>query len=88
MMRVAIIALILSIAALGLGSFATFTALDNDGSPETAPAATESTWSATECEAARAELIPRRNTIAGACRYQHDCAPYNDLLQAINDNCP
>ena len=53
MMKVAIIALMLAIAALGLGGFATFAALNDD---ETPPIAAEPTWSSEECANARAVL--------------------------------
>jgi len=77
-MRVAIIAVILSIAALGLGSFATFTALDNDDAPVAA-----STWSEAECEDARNGLEwPWK-----ACVSNDNCAAFTDMLQAIADNC-
>lgn len=79
MMKVAIIALILSIAALGLGSFATFTALDNEESNPTV----EQFWSTAECQRANASL----ETLDIGC-IQGDCAPYADMLQVINDNCP
>jgi len=82
-MRVAIIALILSIAALGLGSFATFSSLDNDGTALVA----ESGWSETECESAR-EVTATGGRMWRRCVYRGDsCAPYIELLQAANDNC-
>lgn len=85
-MRVTIIALILAIAALGLGSFATFTALDNDGATPVA----ESGWSETECEGARQTLdVTDGNPgiLLSACVRDDNCDPYLDMLLAINDNC-
>lgn len=86
-MRVAIIALILSIAALGLASFATFAALDSDD--PAAPIAAESGWSEAECEWAEAEVNPG-GLLWKDCRVGPDqnCAPYNEMLQAIANNCP
>lgn len=82
-MRVAIIALILAITALGVGSFATFTALDNDETEESVPVAAESGWSEAEC----ADAQERLGMLAWVCR-RGDCDGYTDILQAINDNCP
>ena len=79
MMRVAIIALILSIAALGLGSFATFASLNNDGTSLIA----ESGWSVAECERAETSL----GVLNRACRTEGNCNAYNDMIQAINDHC-
>ena len=78
-MRVAIIALVLSIAALGIGSFATFRSFDSD---EATLVAAEATWSEAECERANARL----KTLEIGC-IKGDCDAYNDMLQAINDNC-
>jgi len=83
MMRLTIIALILAIAALGLGSFATFTSLDSEDAIEATPVA-ESGWSEAECERVNARL----NTLEIGCVVKGDCDGYNDMLQAINDNCP
>ena len=79
-MRLTIIALILSIAALGLGSFATFRSLDSD---EAAPIAAQASWSEAECENFNIGLL----SLARACRSRGDCAPYADMLQAIAENC-
>lgn len=79
-MRVAIMALVFSIAALGFGSFATFTSLNND---ETTPIL-ESGWSEAECRKARDSI---GEVQLFSCRVNHDCTPYVDLLKAINDNC-
>lgn len=80
-MRIAIIALILAVAALGVGSFATFTSLNDDAEP--IPLAAESGWSVSECLRADASL----DTLDIGC-IQGDCGPYADMIQAINDNCP
>jgi hypothetical protein len=81
-MRIAIIALVVALAALGLAGFATFASLNDD---EAAPVA-ESGWSEAECKnASGADGI---GPIFIACAKEHDCAPYNSMLQAINDNCP
>lgn len=80
MMRVAIIALILATAALGLGSFATFTALDNS---ETTLVTAEATWSAAECERAETSL----GVFNRACRTEGNCNAYNDMIKAIAENC-
>ena len=88
MMKVAIIALMLAIAALGLGGFATFAALNDD---ETPPIAAEPTWSSEECANARAVLSgsdEAGSILVRACLRDSECNPYIDLLQAINDNCP
>lgn len=79
MMRLTIIALAIAIAALGLGTFATFNSLDND---EATPVA-ESTWSTAGCEKAEASL----GVLSRACRTKGNCNAYNDMIQTINDNC-
>lgn len=81
MMRVAIIALILSIAALGLGGFATFTSLNDDEAALVA----ESGWSETACEDARDAL--QFPLLELECLRRQNCAPYADMLKAIADNC-
>lgn len=99
-MRTSMIALLLAISALGLGSFATFKALD-DNPPEviTQPAATfaapqgdgattmsdaETGWTALECFWAKTEL----KELGWRCFGKGDCAPgYDDKLFAIADNC-
>lgn len=81
MMRVAIIALILSIAALGLGSFATFMSLDNDDA-----SVVESGWSEVACEDARDAL--QFPLLELECLRRQNCDAYNDMLQAIANNCP
>lgn len=80
-MRLTILALILAIAALGLGSFATFTSLFDDEAP---PVAVESGWTDIECLRADTSL----NILDIGCIRGDDCAPYADMIQAINDNCP
>lgn len=80
-MRLTIIALILSIAALGLGSFATFKSLDNS---EATPFAAQPGWSEAECETAHSSLY----TFEVGCIAKGDCTPYSDMIQAIADNCP
>jgi len=80
-MRIAIIALVFSLGALGLAGFATFISLDNDA----AKPAAEATWSEAECEEARSAL---RTLRLHGCVVEGNCAPYNDMLQAIAENCP
>lgn len=81
MMRLTIIALILAIAALGLGSFATFNSLDSDGAT---PVVAEATWSEAECARLRdaRDGLPRVK-----CEVGDSCMAYLDLTEAINDNC-
>lgn len=83
-MKVAIIALILAIAALGFSGFATFTSLNND---EATPVA-ESGWSASGCKSAEWSVGVDGPLFSNCIRFDHDCAPYNDMLQAIAANCP
>jgi len=94
-MRVAIIALVVSLAALGLAGFATFTALNDESAPP--PPTVEASWSEAECDAARNKTSgtfedPENiRTLAGACfrrQTPDSCAAYADMLQAIADNCP
>ena len=83
MMRVAIIALLISLAALGLGAFATVRTF-NESHP--APQA-ESQWSEEECAANRETLELGPGSLKLAC-FSGDCDAYSDMLQAIADNCP
>jgi hypothetical protein len=91
-MKIAIIALILSIAALGLAGFATFVSLRDD---ESTPVA-ESGWSEEECKEAKMDVGANNGQpgvllapcILPGSGHPRDCAPYNSMLQAINDNCP
>lgn len=90
-MKIAIIVLVLSLAALGLGSFATVRTF-NESHPATQ---TESQWSEAECEGARSDVREGVLGVEGGILWRtcrrldiHDCAPYNDMLQAIADNCP
>jgi hypothetical protein len=86
-MRIAIIALVIALAALGLAGFATFASLNDD---EAAPVA-ESGWSEAECKSAR-WLLDSTDGQAGPllalCGLHHDCVEYDRVLIAINDNCP
>ena len=93
-MKIAIIALLISLAALGLAGFATVRTF-NESHP--APPAVESSWSEPECDAARSKTsgpfeYPENGfTLAGACfiRMTPDsCTAYADMLQAIAANCP
>jgi len=82
-MKIAIIALLISLAALGLAGFATARTF-NESHP--APSAVESQWSEAEC----ADAI---NAIKGApevlCRGGgQDCDAYLTMLRAIAENCP
>ena len=79
-MKVAVIALILSIAALGLGSFATFTSLNSD---EATSVAAQPGWSTAECQTADASL----DELEFGC-VRGNCDAYSDMIRAINDNCP
>jgi len=84
-MRIAIIALVLSLAALGLGSFATVRTF-NESHP--APPAVEASWSEAGCDNARID-VEQDGILWRACRlYPHDCTAYADMLQAIAANCP
>jgi len=90
-MRLAIIALLISLAALGLAGFATARTF-NDSHPA-APVA-ESQWSEEECAANRAAAgLPGsgyddlRSTLLWRC-INGGCDAYNDMLQAIAENCP
>jgi hypothetical protein len=86
-MRVAIIALILSIAALELAGFATFASLSDDGSTGDTAVTAEPGWSAEGCS--QAEGQEGIGFILAPClASEYDCALYNSLLQAISDNCP
>jgi hypothetical protein len=86
-MRIAIIALVIALAALGLAGFATFTSLSGDEAVSVA----ESGWSEAECESAN-WLIHVTDGQTGAllfeCVSHHECAEYDRMLIAINDNCP
>jgi len=84
MMRLTIIALILAIAALGLGSFATFRSFDSEDAIDAMPVTVKATWSEAECEDAN-ERLPFLETMCA--RPGGDCAPFIDMLQAINDKC-
>jgi len=82
-MKIAIIALVLSLAALALGGFATARTF-NESHP--APPVAESQWSAAECATARnvIEQGPERN-----CRLLAEgCDAYFTMLRAIAANCP
>lgn len=83
-MRVAIIALALSIAALGLAGFATFAAFDEDASVASDPLGTGSNWPQEDCDLLR-EKLWAAETI---CLPGGECQSLVALLQAINDNCP
>ncbi len=88
-MRIAIIALVIALAALGLAGFATFASLNDDDATPVA----ESGWSEQECAQAwdfavggDGEMGP---LLKGCGRGpEYNCAPFNDMIQAINDNCP
>jgi hypothetical protein len=89
-MKIAIIALLISLAALGLGSFATARTFN-----ESHPAPPESQWSEAECVAAKEAvfggLTPQGELYSGTLEFgcrRGDCGSYADMLQAINDNCP
>jgi hypothetical protein len=96
-MKIAIIALLLSLAALGLGSFATARTF-NESHP--APPVAESQWSEVGCDNARIDVREGTKTTAGGVLWRMcagtvcvtrgvcDCAPYNDMVQAIAANCP
>jgi len=82
-MRIAIIALVIALAALGLAGFATFGSLNDDGA---APVA-ESGWSEAECEFAK-QFINSSGPLILDCVSHSECAEFVRLLIAINDNCP
>jgi len=94
-MKIAIIALVLSLAALGLGSFAIARTLN-----ESHPAPPERQWSEVGCDNARIDVREGTKTSAGGVLWRMcagsacvvkgvcDCAPYTDMLQAIAENCP
>jgi hypothetical protein len=89
-MRIAIIALVIALAALALAGFATFASLNDDE----AAAIAESGWSEAECAEARAYAFSKddKGYAAGMFKEcyeeEHDCAPLNDMLQAIYNHCP
>jgi hypothetical protein len=83
-MKIAIIAVILSVMALGFSGFATFTSLNHEEAEQVAALPTQSPWTAGECQEARDGLGFLRSI---GCVAKGDCAPYADMLQAINDNC-
>ena len=83
-MKIAIIALVVSLAALGLAGFATFTALNEESAP--LPPVVEAGWSEAECADASNTMGqgPERN-----CRLLGEgCDAYFTMLRAIADNCP
>jgi hypothetical protein len=93
MMRVAIIALLISLAALGLAGFATVRTF-NESHP--APPVAESQWSEAECTDAKDAVfggtLPSGTPYAGilerGCMHGGNCTAFNDMLQAIAENCP
>lgn len=85
-MKIAVVVLLLSLAALGLAGFATARSL-NESHPAPLPPAVESQWSEAECEYARAQLDGRSGLLGRACLMDHSCDAYNDMVQAIADNC-
>jgi len=82
-MKIAIIALILATAALGLGSFATFRSFDSEDTVEATPVAAQPGWSTAKCQRANSSL----GALEVGC-IKGDCAPYADMILAIADNCP
>jgi hypothetical protein len=88
-MKIAIIALLISLAALGLGGFATVRTF-NESHPT--PPAVERQWSEEECATAKAQIEEGTLfNLAGACLRRQtpdSCTAYNDMIQAINNHCP
>lgn len=90
--KLAIIAAILAVSALGVSAFATFEAVNQDSTP---PAA-ERQWSETECEEAKETVFggktpagtPYAGILERGCMREGNCTAFNDMLQAIADNCP
>lgn len=82
-MKIAIVALILAIAALGLGSFATFISLNDDET--TATPSVETGWSRGDCARAAEELsdLRWRCILEG----DTDCPGASEKIAALNDNC-
>jgi hypothetical protein len=79
-MRIAIIALVISLAALGLAGFATARTFS-----ESHPApAVESQWSEAECADARDGL----DTLRIGCMTGKDCTAYSDMIMVIAYECP
>jgi len=79
-MKIAIIALLISLAALGLAGFATVRTF-NESHP--APPVAESQWSEEEC----ADVRVRLDSMSPSC-HAGNCIAYTDLLQAHYANCP
>jgi len=86
-LKLAIIALVLALSALGVSGFATVRTF-NDGESVVLMPVTTQIWSEAECEAARAQLDPPAGLLGRACRMGQNCGPYVDMIQAIADNCP
>lgn len=83
-MRVAIIAILISLAALGLAGFAAFSTLENEDAVEPIATQTFRTWPKTECDNLR-DMLPR---LRFGCATKGRCEELLDMLQALNDNCP
>jgi len=84
-MRIAIVALVISLAALGLGSFATFEAVNQDSALP--PALQRWLWEA-ECADARLAPLSEADALATReCLLGHGCHGFSPMYQAILDNC-
>jgi hypothetical protein len=80
--KLAIIALVLALTALGVSAFATFEAVNQNDTPT--PMA-ESQWSEEECADARGTL----GKIGIRCPTSLEgCTAYSEFFQAIAANCP
>ena len=86
MMRVAIIALVLSGCALGLAAFSTVRSFDGEDAPAAPIAEATSGWSESECGWAKQDSFMQ--ALYRACRSDGNCGALSDMIQAINDNCP
>jgi hypothetical protein len=87
-MKIGIIALCLSLVALGFGVFATVDTLgdENDANPP-ATSSPVSQWSEAECEATKEHI----GLMAVRCAQgseDRECDAYATLQLAINENCP
>jgi hypothetical protein len=81
-MKIGIIALCLSLIALGFGVFATVATLGGEDATSLPVAA--ATWSAEECDGARGTL-----KLMGLCPYEGtNCGDIGALRLAMNENCP
>ncbi len=85
-MRIAIISLCLSLAALGLAVFATVRTFSDDspGAPAVASSPVP-TWSEADCEAARAAA---EEAELYGCLAEGDCRGFAELTITINENYP